>query len=90
MEGYKISINSKNEKRIISRDEMEFIHLKTGYSDYNTINKLYHYNTDEVYSYWIICYGRTGALLADLSEEEYLNYQNEFENYYTSKYRRCA
>lgn len=90
MKEYAISINSKNEKRIIGRDEMEFIQLKFAYSQYVSLNEIFAYDTDEICSYCIICDGRTGEVLADLSEDEYLNYQAEFENYCISKYRRCS
>ncbi|BBK77776.1 hypothetical protein [Clostridium butyricum] len=90
MEGFVININSKNKKAIISRDEMEFIQLKFGYSEYRSINDISDYDTDAVFSYCIICDERTGEVLADLSEDDYLMYQDEFECYCTSKYRRCT
>lgn len=67
MEEYKLSINSKNEKRIISRDEMEFIHLKFGYPVNRIINDISDYSNDEIHSYCIICDERTGEVIADLS-----------------------
>lgn len=90
MEEYAININSKNDKTIISRDEMKFIQQKFECSEKIIINYISDYNTHAVFSYCTICDGITGEVLVDLSEEEYLNYQDEFENYCTNKYRRCA
>ena len=90
MKEYQLSINNKNQKQIISRDETEFIHLKFGSPQYRTNNECYYYRTDESCSYCIICDGITGEVIADLLEDDYLMYQDEFEYYCTSKYRRCA
>lgn len=90
MEEYKLIINSKSEKRIISRDEMEFIHLKFKYPSNRSINDSYNYSNNEIHSYCIICDAITGELIADLSERDYLSYQDEFDLYCTNKYRRCA
>lgn len=51
MEEYKISINSKNEKKVIGRDEMEFIHLKFEYHSCMSINDISDYGTDSISSY---------------------------------------
>lgn len=90
MEQYKIIINRENKMRRVCSDEMEFIQLKFVNIECRRINDSRDYRNDEISSYCIICDERTGELIADLSEDDYLNYQDEFEWYCTSKYRRCA